>query len=194
MTAADPTQTAGAGGDPASTEVTPASSAPPEAADFVRRAQADPQWASDQVRQFQSAADSAEAARSKLAEQYEPVKALIDQFGGTTVAAAVENYRAVRNSAEIGEVIQEFERTGQLPVRKGSEPKVDNDEYKTPEEQKIEALEVRLDRAEANTSANTLASGKTVLQGHMEKVSWGYKQLTWKSETGSTEFADEVRE
>ena len=31
-------------------------------------------------------------------------------------------------------------------------------------------------------------------QGHMEKVTWGYKQVTWKSETGSTEFTDEVRE
>ncbi len=31
-------------------------------------------------------------------------------------------------------------------------------------------------------------------QGHMEKVSWGYKQLTWTSESGGTEFTDEVRE
>lgn len=31
-------------------------------------------------------------------------------------------------------------------------------------------------------------------QGHMERVSWGYRELTWKSETGSTEFADQVRE
>ena len=30
--------------------------------------------------------------------------------------------------------------------------------------------------------------------GHMEKVEWGYKQLTWTSESGGTEFSDEVRE
>ena len=29
--------------------------------------------------------------------------------------------------------------------------------------------------------------------GHMETVEWGYQQLTWKSETGGTEFTDDVR-
>ena len=28
---------------------------------------------------------------------------------------------------------------------------------------------------------------------HMEVLTFGYKQVTWKSETGGTEFADEVR-
>lgn len=169
MTAADPTQTVGAGGDPASAAATPIPSAPPEA-DFLRRARENPQWAEDQVRQFQSAADSAEAARQKLVEQYEPVKALIDQYGGTTVASAVENYRAIRNSAEIGEVIQEFERTGQLSARKESEPKSDDDEYKTPEELEIKGLKAELAKVAADTNANTLASGRQVLEGHMEKV------------------------
>lgn len=30
--------------------------------------------------------------------------------------------------------------------------------------------------------------------GHMEQVHWGYKQLTWTSETGGTEYTDEVRQ
>ncbi|MCP5069579.1 MAG: type VI secretion system tube protein Hcp [bacterium] len=30
--------------------------------------------------------------------------------------------------------------------------------------------------------------------GHMELMSWGYKQLTWKSVTGGTEFADKIRQ
>jgi len=170
LTAANPEVPGGAGGDPASAAAAATPSAVPEA-DFLQRAQQNPQWASEQVRQFQSAADRAEAARTALVEQYEPVRALIDQYDAKTVAAAVENYRAVRSSEAFGEAIQEFERTGQLPTRKGSEPTVDNDdEYKTPEEQRMDALEARLNAAESNTSANTLASGRTVLQGHIETV------------------------
>jgi len=30
--------------------------------------------------------------------------------------------------------------------------------------------------------------------GHMELMSWGYKQLAWKSESGGTEYTDEVRQ
>ena len=160
----------GAAGAPASPAAAVTPSAVPEA-DCLQRARNDPAWAETQVTQFQSKADRAEAERVKLVEQYEPVSALIEQFDAKTVAAAVENYRAVRNSEAFGEAIQEFERTGQLPTRKGSEPKVDNDdEYKTPDELRMDALEARLNQAESNTTANTLSSGRTVLQGHIEKV------------------------
>ncbi len=30
--------------------------------------------------------------------------------------------------------------------------------------------------------------------GHMEKVTFGYREVTWKSETGGTEFADDMRQ
>jgi hypothetical protein len=99
------------------------------------------------------------------------MQALFEQYDAATLKAAVENYRALRNGADYGEMIQEFERTGQLPTRKGSETKVeDDDEYKTPEERKMEAMEAELAELRANTNANTLASGRTVLQGHMETV------------------------
>ena len=169
MTAADPTQTEGAGGDPASAAATTTAQAPPEA-DFLRRARENPQWAEDQVRQSQSTKDRAEAATAKLVEQYEPVRVLVDQYGGTTIASAVENYRAIRNSPEIGEMIQEFERTGQLPARKGSESNNDDGEYKTPEELEIVELKAQLSKVAADTKVNTLASGRQVLEGHMEKV------------------------
>lgn len=39
---------------------------------------------------------------------------------------------------------------------------------------------------------NVLDGSKKEL-GHMETVSFGYGQLTWKSETGGTEFQDDVR-
>ena len=177
MTAADPTTTAGAGGDPASAGAATEPSAPPEA-DYKQRAIDNPVWGAEQMVQHQSRGDRAEADNKKLVEQIEPVKNLLDTYGAQTVAAAVENYRAVRNSTEIGEMIQEFERTGQLPTRTGSEPKAEEDEYKTPEELEIVALRSELAMLRNETNANTLASGRTVLQGHMEKVfsEYGFTQ------------------
>jgi hypothetical protein len=99
------------------------------------------------------------------------MEALFEQYDAATLKAAVENYRTLRNGADYGEAIQEFERTGQLPTRKGSETKVEEeDEYKTPEEREMESMRTELKELRANTNANTLASGRTVLQGHMETV------------------------
>ena len=117
--------------------------------------------------QHQARGDRAEA----IVEKYEPVRELIEQNTAKSVASAVKNYIAFRNSEAFGEDIRKFELTGQLPTRTGSAPKVeDEDEYKTPEEQRMDAIEARLAEAESGTNANTLASGRQVLQGHMEKV------------------------
>jgi len=88
------------------------------------------------------------------------------------VKSVFDNYRSIRNSPELGEGIQEFERTGQLSARKGSAPNADadTDEYQTPEEQEIAELKERLARVESSTNSNTLASGKEMLTKHMEAV------------------------
>ena len=47
---------------------------------------------------------------------------------------------------------------------------MEEDEYKTPEEREIEALKAQLAKVQQDTQANTLASGRQVLDGHIEKV------------------------
>jgi hypothetical protein len=59
----------------------------------------------------------------------------------------------------------------------GSESKVEEDEYKTPEERRMDAFEEKLAALGQNTNANTLASGRQVLQGHMETVFGEYNFL-----------------
>lgn len=174
MTAADPTDTAGAGGAQASAAETAKPSAAPEA-DFLRRARENPEWAEGQVKQFQSTADRAEAETKKLVEKIGPIGALLEEFGGETIRAAVENYRGVRNHPDFAEWIPEYERTGQLPTRTGSESNADDGEYKSPEELEMTALREKVASLERDTSANTLASGEQVLKQHMEKVfgEWG---------------------
>jgi len=169
LTATAPTDPEGAAGAPASAEPTTTPSAPPEA-DFLQRARENPQWAEEQIKQFQSRADRAEAENKKLVEQIGPVKDIIDQYQAPTVKAVVDNYIALRNNPEVGEMIQEFERTGQLPARKGSDPNADDDEYKTPEEREFEALRAEIAALKQDTNANTLASGQEMLTKHMESV------------------------
>ena len=120
--------------------------------------------------QHQAARDRAEAEIQKLVEQIGPLKTYIDKGQAKDARAALDNYVALRASPEIGEMIQEFERTGKLPERKGSEPNTDDDEYQTPEERELKALRVELADVRQATNANTLASGKETFTKHMEEV------------------------
>ena len=98
-------------------------------------------------------------------------KELIDQFGADTISAAVKNYGHIRNSPEIGETVQNFERTGELLVTPKSEPNAEAaDEYKTPEEIELANLKMQVQTLRGETKANTMTSGRTVFEGHMEDV------------------------
>ncbi len=122
----------------------------------------------------QSRADKSQGAEekhSKLVEKMGGAKEYIEQYGGDTVAAATKNYATLRNSTEFGEIIQAFERTGQLPERNGSAPKVEEeDEYKTPEQIEINALKTEMNQLRTRQGAQTLTSGRETLQRHIEDV------------------------
>jgi len=100
------------------------------------------------------------------------MQALVDEFDAKTIKAVFENYRSLRNSEGLGEMIVAYENTGQLPARKGSAPagNDDEDEYQTPEERTIAELTARLSQVESSTNANTLASGKETMVKHMDRV------------------------
>jgi len=117
----------------------------------------------------------------------EPIREAIDRFGAPTLKAAFDNYVAIRNSQEIGDMIQEFERTGQLAAQRSASESNNDDEYKTPEEREIEALRGELMKLKNETSQNTMASGRRTLQDHMEKVFGEYgftKEDTEKMRAG----------
>ena len=170
MTATAPTKVDGAEGAQASATAAAEPSGAAPKADFLQRARENPEWAAEQVTQFQSTADRAEAATKKLVDKIGSMDALLEEFGADTVKAAVENYRNVRNHPDFAEWVPEFEQTGQLPTRTGSEPKVDDGEYKTPEEQELISLRAEVAGLRQDTNANTMASGEQVLTKHMEKV------------------------
>lgn len=96
----------------------------------------------------------------------------IERVDGKTIKDALDNYSALRNSQQFGETILEYERTRQLPARKGSEPKDDDvdEEYKTPEEREMQSLRQEVAVLRQDTSANTLASGKEMMTKHMARV------------------------
>jgi len=196
LAAAQPSETTeGAAGVPASPESGAGASSVSESADFVRRAKENPDWAWEQVRASQSAKDRAEAENQKLVERLGSAKELIDTYGGDPVAEVVDKYRILRNSQELGSAIISFEETGELPKFTGSDTKVtDDDEYKSPEEQKIEALEAELNRVRGETRANTLASGQQVLQGHIESVFQEYGIVGEHAETMRKSLIDQFTE
>jgi hypothetical protein len=181
----------GASGAAASTEGTTEPSRTAES-DFKERARRDPDWAWEQVRGFQSTADKAQGAEGKYNELVTKIGErgmnLINQYGGDIVAQATENYATLRGDPTVGEVVQAFERTGKISLRGGTEPNAETeDEYKTPEEKKIEALQAELAAVRQDVSAQTLTSGREAIQRNMENVFKDIPPLT-------PEDAQKVRE
>jgi hypothetical protein len=135
---------------------------------------ADPEWAWEQMRSFQSRADKAAAAEEKhnnLVGQLGEAKDIIEQYGGQVVANAVQNYAQLRSSEQYGKDIEAFEQTGQLPTRTGSaSPETENEEYLTDEEKEIRALKETVADLSNRVGAQTRTSGREVLKGHIEKV------------------------
>ena len=158
----------------AASEGSGAGASPSAESDFKRRAMADPEWAWEQVRGFQSAADKAKAAEEKhndLVGQLGEAREIIDQYGGQVVANAVKNYAQLRMSDEYGKDIQSFEQTGQLPTRAGSDQSTtDSEEYLTDEEREIRTLKATVQDLSNRVGENTRTSGREVLKGHIEKV------------------------
>jgi hypothetical protein len=135
------------------------------------------QFAVDQNKAYQSTADkalagkkSAEDETTKLVESMGQSKELIEQFGGDIVAQAVRNYINLRSSDELGKTIQSFETTGQLSKQRGNEQGADEDEYQTPEEIKIKALEARCDALSQGQSDRDVSVGRQQLKEHMATV------------------------
>ena len=186
MTAAEPTQTAGAGSAPASPEAAPEPSAAPSESDFKARAQHDPNFAWEQVRNFQSRADSAASAEEKARAQIEKVGAdvmrFIDAAGGESVAAALKNYVALRSNPEFQPLLAALEATGQVPSLQGKKAPgqgMNNDDlgddgYQTPEEIAIAELRQQVADLKSKVGATSMASGRQVLQQHIEGVFQDY--------------------
>ena len=142
--------------------------------DYRARIEAGGSFAWEQNQLHQSRADKSQGAEEKhkeLESQVGTVKALIDEFGSGVVATVFDNYRTIRNSQELGEVIQSFETTGQLSARKGSgDNGPTDDEYLTEEEKTVRALQAELQDVKQRVSNQTHAAAQGVLKQHMEKV------------------------
>jgi hypothetical protein len=173
----EPTTTDGAAGEQASADSSTEPSRVAES-DFKARAQTDPDFAWNQVQQFQSRADKLQGAEekyNKLVEQMGPAKDLIEKYGGKTVADATNLYGTWR-SQEVSDVVQAFEQTGQLPARKGSASNDDDDgdEYMTDEEKEIASLRGELAQIKQRQSEQSLTTGQAAIRRHIEKVAHDY--------------------
>ena len=144
-------------------------------ADYESRIRSDPDFALREAKSHQSRADQ-EAARNRELSRLvggdgSRARQLLEQYGADTVAAAVENYAQLRNHADLGKAIQEFETTGTLNFQSNSDAgNVLEDEYMTDEERELKALRAEVSELRQGQTSLTVHTGTTALQGHLEKV------------------------
>ena len=147
--------------------------------DYLARARANPAWGAEQMRASQSRADTAESGEAKANKALEAVGArtreYVEQVGGDRVGDVLNNYAALLTAPGIGDAIREYERTGQFPKSTGSESNADDDEYLTPEDEKISALTTEVASLRQSVGEQTRTSAKETLGRHMQKVvsDWG---------------------
>ncbi len=154
----------GAGGDSASSV---------DNSNYDQRIRRDPDFASSEVKKFQSTSNRLEGVGEKFEAQTQQIGGLkdsLEQFGGDRIKESLNRYIQILNHPEWGQKFKDFEQTGgQLPDFKGSNghDDLDDEDLMTESEIEIASLSKRLAASEARQNQSDVITGKDFLQRHM---------------------------
>lgn len=151
-------------------------------ADFLDRARREPDWAAEQIRQFQSDRDRAlaaqQAAEAKAKELTEWVGDDLPKLRGQNITGdQIARYmayldRAVTTNPREKEALVRFLQTGeyQPTMPKSDEGDDDDDAYLTEEQREIRELRQQLQEMRGQIGSVTSSNAQTALKNHLEKV------------------------
>lgn len=167
-----------AGGQPSS--VQPANGNPPQASPddapggLIGKVRSDPDFAEKKIREFQSRMSKAEHQLSSTDEKLGALKGMIEQgYTGDQIHQALQAYQTIAQDPKLAPVLKSYFETGQLQIPSGngsgSGDSVDDD-YKTPEERKIEALEAQIKTLQGEFHGTSSSFAEQQLERHIEKA------------------------
>lgn len=176
LTASSPSD---AGGQPSSVSPTNDNAPQPASDDapsgLIGRVRSDPEFAEQKVREFQSRMDKAEHQLSSYGEKLGALKGMIDQgYTGDQIHQALQAYQTIAQDPKLVPVLKSYFETGrlQLPTDSGSGNGASSveDDYKTPEERKIEALEAQIKNLQGEFYGTSSSFAEQQLERHIEKA------------------------
>lgn len=156
------------------------SAGPAEQGDFVGKANANPGWAGEQVRAFQSSENKATARATAAENELKSFKEGLGKYSNDTP----ENI-ALHLDKFVGPIVSDPSKQegfdAWISGKAVQEPE-DEDEYLSPEALKIRALEAQLADTNSRLGRQESGSGAQHLKGHFEKFrqKWAMKPDTDK--------------
>lgn len=182
--AGDPTPGAGQGAEPGGLPSADASGTEQQGSegrgatgsgnkDFLERVRREPEFAIEQVRRWQSEADSREAKLRETEKWLGKLGDLKDNFTGDDIRAYLEQYDRVLGHPKLKTAIEKYLQTGQIPSNASSPDGSEGDEddlYLSDEQKEIRALKQELQDLKGQVGQVDHSATVTRLTGHFEKV------------------------
>ncbi len=161
---------------------TPAATTEPaeDRGDYEARLRSDPEFAVAEVKKFQAAKDRIEAESRGRAEKFRTLEPWVDQLGGANaVLGHLQRLGQLQGHPKMREMIEQFERTGSVPVTGATDSSSDADSpYLDPVERKLREVEGEMLRLREQLSRSESRQSQEGLKAHLSRLFSEHPYLT----------------